>query len=62
MKRYDIEPIEASDGPDVRATEYSWGAWVKYEDANDVIYDLECKIEKLTKALNKIHDVADSAT
>ena len=58
MDRYDIEPIEASDGPSIQALKYQYGDWVRYEDANTEIYNLKLKIGELTGALQDIYDAA----
>lgn len=60
MKRYDIEPIEASDLLlDIRANEYKYGDWVKYEDANNEIYELQMKLDKLEKIISSAYDILD---
>ena len=54
MERYDID----ASGNDVIVSKDKYGDWVKYDDANNEIYNLKIEIGKLTGALQDIYDVA----
>lgn len=60
MKRYSVENggVDDEGVPIIVEEEDRFGDWVKYEEANNEIWELRQKIEELELALNRIYDIA----